>query len=204
MAGCPGGLLLTHGLLVWYSLPFAALRLSYSAFTALTRYWALFVCLSKQIFYLHPYLLLSHLFFAGAVKHRNGCKESLLTLEMIGISQSWLCSAQGSCYQWMPGKHFFPLASFSHSTWLTGWAARVDWSVWQIATNVMLPTMRKEKVLAFSPCLTASLLPEFSSWLRSKCSQAYFTSRCTALLSKVLEWLSHICVKGRISPCYDC
>lgn len=37
------------------------------------------------------------------------------------------------------------LKAFKHTTWLTGWATSVDWSVWQIVTNTWLPTIRRER-----------------------------------------------------------
>lgn len=109
------------------------------------------------------------------------------------------CQASIS-FPWIP---LVPLKAFRHSTWLAGRVTSVEWSAWQRAAHILLPNIRKEKALIFSPCLTASPLLEFGSWLRSKCSQAYFTSRCPDLLSKVLECLPRICVKCRISPCRD-
>lgn len=109
------------------------------------------------------------------------------------------CQASIS-FPWIP---LVPLKAFRHSTWLAGWVTSVEWSAWQRAAHILLPNIRKEKALIFSPCLTASPLLEFGSWLRSKCSQAYFTSRCPDRLSKVLECLPRICVKCRISPCRD-
>lgn len=101
MAYCPGGGVAAYPWVTCLilTLPFAALRLSSSTPTEPASSWAWF-CVYAQ-----ANLLFASLPFASspilpeALRHRNGCKESLLTLETIGISQSWSCSAQRSCYQ---------------------------------------------------------------------------------------------------------
>lgn len=96
-----------------------------------------------------------------AVRYRNGCKDSLLLHDVIGISQSWPCPAQRSCYQWAPSKHFFLLHSFGHATWHLDtlpnwWAEPPEWT--QVYDSYQQSAFHLSVTKALIPCLMTLIL----------------------------------------------